>query len=81
MKLESEEIEAIAIAVALRIGERHTVTDRRLFNVAQAAEYLGRTPDAVKHLIAEGSLRAVRCDRRVFLDRADLDRWIEEHKE
>jgi hypothetical protein len=26
-------------------------------------------------------LPVVRSDRRVFLDRADLNRWIEQHKE
>jgi excisionase family DNA binding protein len=73
VNLESEKIEAIASAVASRIAERQTV--------AQAAEYRGRTLDVVKHLIAEGSLPVVRSDRRVFLDRADLNRWIEQHKE
>lgn len=74
-------IDAFADAVAGRIADRRTVPGPRLLSVAQAAEYLGRTLDAVKHLIAEGSLPVVRSDRRVFLDRLDLDRWIEEQKE
>lgn len=53
---------------------------RRLFTVEQAAVYLGRTTEALQHMIASGKLRAVRADRRVFLDLKDLDRWIEQNK-
>ena len=52
----------------------------RLLTVEQGALYLGRTKEAVQHMIAEGKLPAVRADRRVFLDVRDLDRWIDECK-
>ena len=58
-----------------------TVTRPRLLSVDQAAAYLGRTKASVQHMVAEGSFPAVRADRRVFLDREDLDRWIEANKQ
>lgn len=48
--------------------------------VEQAASYLGRTKEAVQHMIHAGKLPTVRSDRRVFLDRLDLDQWIGDHK-
>jgi excisionase family DNA binding protein len=48
--------------------------------VEDAALYLGRTKKGVQHLIAAGKLPTVKSDRRVFLDRKDLDEWIERGK-
>ena len=52
----------------------------RLFTVEDAALYLGRTKKGVQHLIAAGKLPTVKSDCRVFLDRKDLDEWIERGK-
>jgi excisionase family DNA binding protein len=52
----------------------------RLLSIAQAAIYLGRTEKAVRHLIARAELPVVRHGRRVHLDRAEIDRWIERLK-
>ncbi len=52
----------------------------RLMTIDQAAVYLGRTKEAVEHMIASGKLPTVRSDRRVFLDVRDVDRWIEQNK-
>jgi excisionase family DNA binding protein len=53
----------------------------RLLTVEQAAAYIGRTKEAVQHMISSGKLPTVRSDRRVFVDLEDLDRWIREHKQ
>ena len=53
---------------------------KRLLSVPEAAEYLGRTPWAVRGLIDNGKLPVVRLDRRVQIDRLDLDRLIERCK-
>lgn len=53
----------------------------RLLTVEQGAAYLGRTKEAVQHLIASGRVPTVRTDRRVFLDVRDLDRWIDDCKQ
>lgn len=53
----------------------------RLLTVEQAAVYIGRTKDAIQHMIASCKLPTVRSDRRVFIDMHDLDAWIEENKQ
>jgi len=52
----------------------------RLFDVNQAALYLGRSEQSVQHLILQKALPVVRIGRRVHLDRHDLDQWIETNK-
>jgi excisionase family DNA binding protein len=54
---------------------------KRLLDVPEAAEYMGRTPEAFRQLIYRGKIPVVRIDRRVQIDRADLDRLIERNKE
>ena len=51
-----------------------------LLNVKEAAVYLGRSEQAVQHLIFDKELAVVRVGRRVPLGRRDLDSWIEKNK-
>ena len=51
-----------------------------LLNVKEAAIYIGRSEQAVQHLIFQRDLPVVRNGRRVHLDRRDLDAWIEKNK-
>ena len=68
----------IADAVVERLRKDLGLEQQRLMSVSQAAKYLDRTPYAIRHLISKGELPKVqRGDNRVFLDRQDLDRWIE----
>lgn len=54
---------------------------QRLLNVEEAAIYLGRSTGALRMLIHRGQVPVVRLgDRRVQLDREDLDRLIEGNK-
>lgn len=76
---------AAAIAAKLRADLRGasgvaSVTPR-LLTVDQAATYLGRSKEAVQHLVASGRIPIVRSDRRVFLDVKDLDSWIDASKQ
>lgn len=79
-------LDALAERVAAKLGNRLAECDvegavqPRLLSVTQAAAYLGRTKEAVQHMVADGALPTVRHDRRVFFDRRDLDRWIEQAK-
>ena len=76
-------LDAVATAVVdkLRAQGADTMTIQpRLMSVDQAAVYLGRTKPAIQHMIAEGLLKTVRSDRRVFLDKQDLDKWIDVNK-
>ncbi len=74
-------LDALADAIAERVYQRFTAAmarDKgRLLDVAAAAEYIGRTPSALRHLIAKRTIPCVRRDGRVQLDRQDLDNWLE----
>lgn len=58
-----------------------TAQKQRLLTVAQAAIYLGRSEDAIRHMIGSGKIRPVRGDRRISIDVRDLDDWITTNKE
>ncbi len=84
-KLE-EIVDRVAALIAARLeariaspGGKGKVTPR-LLTVKEAAAYVGRTEQAVQHLIHRKELVVVRRGRRVHLDRADLDRWIDGNK-
>jgi len=53
---------------------------KRLYNIKEAAEYLGRSKWGVRRLIWDGNLPHVRHGRRVHLDVADMDTFIERNK-
>lgn len=83
MSAAEQFIDAIADAVARRLESKLAQshgTGRRLFTVDEAAEYLGYTPAAIRHMVAKDQLPSVRVGRSLRFDIADLDRWIEEHK-
>jgi excisionase family DNA binding protein len=53
---------------------------KRLYTIAETAEYLGRSPWAIRSMIWAGKLPAVRDGKRILLDVYDLDRWVEANK-
>ncbi len=74
--------ELIAEKVAKRIADSGTAPVRpRLLTVDQAATFLGRTKDAIQHMVSAGKIAVVKSDRRVFLDVRDLEAWIEANKQ
>jgi len=83
MKLEAEEVEAIATRVAakLRASSESTRIAPRLLSIEQAGEFLSRSAHSVRHLIKAGKLPKVKIDGRIFLDIRDLDRIIEKSKQ
>ena len=54
---------------------------KRIFNLDEAAEYCGLTRDSFKKKVVRDRLRKVRLDKCWRFDKADLDAWIESHKE
>ena len=74
-------LDALADAIAERVFQRLSQSQEkhvcRLLSVGEAARYIGRTPSAMRHMIAKGMVPCVRRDGRVYLDRPDLDGWIE----
>jgi excisionase family DNA binding protein len=71
---------AAQIVPQIQRDNRTTRVASRLLTVKDAAAYIGRTEQAVQHLIHRRELLVVRKGRRVHLDRSDLDRWIEANK-
>jgi excisionase family DNA binding protein len=74
-------LEMFAERLAAKLSQEPNRLYPRLLTIDQAAIYVGRTREATQHLAASGKIPTVRTDRRVFIDRLDLDRWIEEHKD
>ena len=73
-------LEALAEKLASKLSQEPTRLYPRLMTVDQAAVYLGRTREAIQHLVSSEKVPTVRTDRRVFLDRYDLDKWIDDNK-
>ena len=73
--------ERVARRVGARLNDSSAGVGPRLLPVEQAAVYLGRSEDAIRHLVACGKLPVVRTDKRIFLDIHDLDNWISENKQ
>lgn len=64
-----------------RIDNQHSQhTLKRLFSIQEAAIYLGMGVFTVRSLIWAKELDFFRIGRRMLLDRADLDKFIEKHK-
>jgi excisionase family DNA binding protein len=70
-------IERIADLVAARIGP--SAPAKRLMDVPAAAEYLGRSHDAVRKLITRGVLPVTKLDGKRQIDRAALDKLISDN--
>lgn len=78
-------IAAFAKRVAAQVkaelaGESTGAVKARLLTVEQAATYMGRTEEAMQHMVASGKVPTVRIDRRVFVDVHDLECLIEDSK-
>ena len=80
MRMDEQEIEAIAQAIARHLSAAARTTPKRLLSLDEAGEYIGRTSRSVRALIASHQFPGVEADRRVFVDREDLDKWIERSK-
>ena len=55
---------------------------KRLYNVKEAAQYLGRSVWGVRELIWAGEIPIVRGEgnRKIFLDVTDLDEYVRRNK-
>ena len=74
-------LEVLAEKLAGKLSQGPSRLYPRLMTIDQAAVYLaGRTREPCSTWSSSGKVPTVRADRRVFLDRNDLDRWIDENK-
>ncbi len=53
---------------------------KRLYNISEAARYLGRTVCAVREMLWAGKIPYIKDGRRIHIDRRDMDDWIENHR-
>ena len=53
---------------------------KRIYNVEEAAEYLGRSVGAIREMIYAGKLPVIKDGRRTQLDIHDMDKWIEQNR-
>lgn len=72
---------AKAVADHLKESFVNGVTAKRVFNLDEAAEYCGLTRDSFKKKVVRDRPPKVRLDKCWRFDKADLDAWIESHKE
>jgi len=73
-------LDELAARLEQRLGQRlpPPIPTKRLFTVPEAAEYLGRSENAVKLLIYRGKLPVTRIDSKSQIDRKALDKLIDE---
>ena len=74
------DIEILAQALASKI-KLETSVSKRVFNLDEAAAYCGLTRDSFKKKVVRDHIQKVRLDNCWRIDRADLDAWIEGHKD
>jgi excisionase family DNA binding protein len=70
-------VEAVATRVIERIGAQRATTSKRWLTVREAAEHIGRSPNAVYMMIREKKIPTSRIDNRVMIDARELDRTLE----
>jgi excisionase family DNA binding protein len=73
-------LEILAEKLASRLTQEPSRLYPRLLTVDQAALYLGPAWEEVQRLTHSGTMPAVCVGGRVFLDRLDLDKWIDDNK-
>jgi len=54
--------------------------EKRLFDIKEAAQYLGRTVGALREMLYDGKMPFVRDGRRILIDINDMDVWIDQNK-
>ena len=59
---------------------RRIPSSKRLYSLAEAATYLGRSTWSIRRLIWNGDLPQVRAGGRVHVDIQDMDQFIERNK-
>jgi excisionase family DNA binding protein len=73
-------LDLLAEKLTNRLSQESTQVCPRLLTIEQAAVYLGLTPEATRSLTTPGKLSTIRLEHGVFIDRLDLDDWIEDNK-
>lgn len=75
-----EELMADLSSPTLTAGERGLAHGQVLFDVAEAASYLGVKERLIRRLVAQRRVAYVKVGRFVRFKRADLDAYVAEHR-
>jgi excisionase family DNA binding protein len=70
-----------AIAQELKDSLGRASSGKRILTLDEASEYCGLSVDSFKKKVVRDRIRRVRLDKRWRFDIADLDAWIESHKD
>ena len=54
---------------------------KRLYNISEAACYLGRSVDSLRELLWAGKVPFIKDGKRIYLDVRDMDGYIEQSKQ
>ena len=54
--------------------------NKRLYSIKEAAIYLGRSVWAVREMLWAGKIPYIKDGRRILLDIADMDAWIQKNR-
>jgi excisionase family DNA binding protein len=73
-------VAGLAKALAVHLQSALPVT-KRVMNVEDAAEYCGLPRESFKKKVVRDRIPKVRFDKCWRFDKADLDAWIDSHKE
>jgi excisionase family DNA binding protein len=75
-------VAAIVAGVVAALQEKLPASKpKRLLTTEDAADYLGFTEDAIRHMVAANALPVVRIgERSIRFDITDLNKFIEERK-
>jgi excisionase family DNA binding protein len=76
-------LKAFSMAVAEHLKEtlKNGRIGKRILDLDEASEYCGLSVDSFKKKVVRDRIRRVRLDKRWRFDIADLDAWIESHKD
>jgi len=74
LTLSAEQLDVLADLVAERLAA--SPADDGWLSTAQAADYLGCTPDRLHDLVARRALKHGRDGRRLRFKRSDLDAYV-----
>lgn len=67
LRLEKEQIEALASAVAHRLNGKEPATDRKLVSIKEAGTILGIGRSSIYRMIEDGRLETRRIGRRTLI--------------
>jgi excisionase family DNA binding protein len=63
-------------------GRKHpTGPAKRLYDIKEAAFYLGRSVDSLRELLWAGKVPFIKDGKRIYLDVRDMDGYIEQSKQ